>query len=264
MLSPLILVSFAASWLYLPTNMPKLNLRQTLAKVDLLGVITGTAAIILLLIPISDGGHKDMPWSSPSIIAMLTTGSVCLVAFILIEWKWATLPMMPLGMFRKPSVAAMLAQSFLLGNAYYSLIYFLPLYFQNVRGKSPLISAVHVLPLVVVQSCFSTSAGLYMTYMNRYAETIWFGFATWTIGGGLLTLTDETTSFGMTSLFLVSSAWIWLHFPTNARRSTGPLSQGAARGRRLEPQFPTHGWRCSRTSNVLGYIVCNPPIFSPS
>lgn len=104
--------------------MPKLNLKETLAKIDLLGLFLGTAAVILLLIPISDGGHAGTPWDSPMIIAMLVVGAVCLVAFVLVEWKWAELPMMPLSMFRTKSVAAMLGQSFLLGMSYYSYIYF--------------------------------------------------------------------------------------------------------------------------------------------
>jgi hypothetical protein len=111
--------------------------------------------------------------------------------------------MMPLNMFKKVSVAAMLAQSFLLGTAYYSYIYFLPLYFQNVRGKSPLISAALQLPLVVAQSTISTMAGLYMSWFNRYGEIIWFGFGIWTVGGGLLLMANETISIGLISFFLV-------------------------------------------------------------
>lgn len=111
--------------------MPKLNLKETLAKIDLLGLFFGTAAVILLLIPISDGGHSGTPWDSPMIIAMFVVGGFCLFAFIVIEWRWAELPMMPLSMFRTPSVAAMLGQSFMLGMSYYSYIYFVSL------GPSP-------------------------------------------------------------------------------------------------------------------------------
>lgn len=207
LLAPLIMVTVAASWIYLPTNMPKLNLKETLAKIDVLGLLSGTAAVILLLIPISSGGHAGTPWDSPEIIAMFAIGGVCLVAFILVEWKFARLPMMPLEMFKKPSVAAMLVQSFLLGACYYSYIYFLPLYFQNVRGKSALIAACLQLPLVVAQSTLSTMSGLYMSRFNRYGEIIWGGFGIWTLGAGLLVLADETISFGLIALFLILIGW---------------------------------------------------------
>ncbi|KAF2718544.1 putative major facilitator superfamily transporter [Polychaeton citri CBS 116435] len=202
MLCPLILIAAGISVKYLPTNMPKLNVKQTVAKIDFLGLITGTAFVILVLIPISQGGHAGTPWDSPMVIAMLTVGIFCGIAFLFVEWK-ATLPMMPLDMFKRPSVAAMLAQSFLLGASYYSYLYFLPLYFQNVKGLSPIVSAALLLPLVVPQSCSSVLAGLYMSKFNRYVEVIYFGFGIWTVGSGLMIMADENTNVGLVSLFLI-------------------------------------------------------------
>lgn len=203
LLAPLVMIAAGISWRCLPTNMPTLNLRQTLAKIDVLGLVTGTAAVILLLIPTSEGGHAGVPWDSPMIIAMFCVGGACLIAFLLIEWKYARLPMMPLGMFRKASVAAMLMQTFLLGACYYTYLYFITLYLQNVRGKSPLIAAVLQLPLVVTQSTFSTSAGYYQSRFNRYAELIWFGFGIWTVGAGLLVSCDEHTHLGLFCFYLI-------------------------------------------------------------
>ena len=203
LLAPLIMAAVVVSWKWLPTNMPKLNLKETVAKIDMLGLVTGTAAVILLLIPTSQGGHVGTPWDSPEVIAMFTVGGICLIAFIWIEWKWAQLPMVPLGMFRSISVSAMLAQSFLLGAAYYTYLYFLPLYFQNVQGKSPLLSAALQIPLVITQSLVSTLAGLYISYRNRYVEVIWLGFGLWTLGAGLLVLCDDSIHIGLVSFFLV-------------------------------------------------------------
>jgi hypothetical protein len=203
LLAPLTSLVVVASWKWLPTNMPKLNLKETIAKIDFLGLVTGTAAVILLLIPTSEGGHVGTPWDSPLVIAMFSVGGLSFVAFLLIEWKWAELPMMPLAMFRKASVAAMLAQSFLLGAAYYTYLYFVPLYFQNVRGYTPLQAAALQLPLVVSQSSFSTGAGFYMSRFNRYAEIIWCGFGVWTLGAGLLILADDTIHIGLVSFFLI-------------------------------------------------------------
>ncbi|TKA25586.1 hypothetical protein B0A50_05447 [Salinomyces thailandicus] len=203
LLAPLIMVTVAGSWIYLPSNMPKLDVRETLAMIDFLGLFFGTAAVILLLIPISSGGHAGTPWDSAEVIAMFVVGGVCLFAFLLSEWKWAQLPMMPLSIFRKASVAAMLAQSFLLGACYYSYLYFLPLYYQNVRGRSPLIAACLQLPLVVAQSSVSTLSGLYMSRFNRYGEIIWGGFGLWTLGAGLLVLADQNIHIGWICFFLV-------------------------------------------------------------
>lgn len=55
----------------------------------------------------------------------------------------------------------------------------------------------------MVQSIFSISGGLYISKFGRYGEVIWFGFGIWTLGAGLLVLSDRTISLGLVSLFLV-------------------------------------------------------------
>lgn len=97
------------------------------------------------------------------------------------------------GMFHSPSVAVMLLQSFLLGANYYTYLYYLPLYYQNVRGYSILTSALLLLPLVIAQSIFSVLAGQYLSRMNRYGEVIYVGFGLWMLGSGLLILCNRTT-----------------------------------------------------------------------
>lgn len=94
LLAPLAICAAGLSFWVLPSTMPKVNFRETIRKVDFLGLLTGSAAIILILIPVSEGGHEK-PWDSPEVIAMLTIGGVCALAFILVEWKIAKLPMMP-------------------------------------------------------------------------------------------------------------------------------------------------------------------------
>ena len=94
-------------------------------------------------------------------------------------------------------------QSFFVGTVYYSYIYFLPLYFQNVRGMTPLMSAVLQLPLVLIQSTVSTSAGYLISRRNRYIDVIWFGFGMWTLGAGLLILANDTIHIGLVCFFLM-------------------------------------------------------------
>lgn len=106
-------------------------------------------------------------------------------------------------MYRKPSVAAMLLQSFLLGVCYYSYLYYLPIYYQNVHGYSILISAVLLLPLVVCQSVFSVISGQYLSRVGRYGELLWSGFGIWTFGAGLLILCNRYTSAGTISGFCI-------------------------------------------------------------
>ena len=79
----------------------------------------------------------------------------------------------------------MLIQNFLIGIVFYSLLYYLPLYFQTARHESVLTSAALVLPIVIPQAIASALSGQYISRMKRYGEVIWIGYICWVIGTAL-------------------------------------------------------------------------------
>lgn len=70
------------------------NIRSKLAKIDFLGSLLSLGANILVLVPISAGG-ATYAWDSALVISMLTVGGLMWVAFVLVEWKVARLPVLP-------------------------------------------------------------------------------------------------------------------------------------------------------------------------
>lgn len=181
LIAPLMVCSGIASFFLLPEiPMPKGKALQKARLIDWWGLLTGTIAIVLLLIPVSGGGSY-FPWNSPFVISALSIAGIAIVAFILVEWKVSKLPMVPMRMFKTPAVAAILLQNFLFGYVYYAELYYLPIYFQNVRRVSPVVSAALLTPLVVVQSLCSVVSGFYISKFSRYGEVIWLGFSSWTL-----------------------------------------------------------------------------------
>lgn len=78
-----------------PSNQSsKLDFRTVMRKIDYWGILFGSAAIMLILMPVSGGGSY-FAWDSPLVISMLAVGGSCALAFIFIEYKIALLPMMP-------------------------------------------------------------------------------------------------------------------------------------------------------------------------
>lgn len=57
--------------------------------------------------------------------------------------------------------------------------------------------------MYVAHCISSVSGGQYTSRFNRYAEVIWLGFGTWTLGSGLLILAGESTSYGAIAVFLI-------------------------------------------------------------
>lgn len=169
------------AWL-LPQTRVDGSWREKVALIDGWGVSTSIAAVVLLLIPISGGG-TTYPWSSPTVIALLVVGGILAVAFGVIEVAgWPRLPIMPRRLFAKPAARILFTHNFLTGFVYYLSMYFTPVYFQSVRGYSPLISGALVLPLLLGFSAGSTTAGLLIARKGTTNFAIRGGYILWTAG----------------------------------------------------------------------------------
>ncbi|KAL4814296.1 major facilitator superfamily domain-containing protein [Aspergillus spinulosporus] len=192
MLAPLAACSIIVGYFLIPDTAAKDSFRTNLKRIDYFGIIASSIGIIFLLIPISGGGSY-FEWDSPMVISMLVIGGLSLVTFFFIEWKIAVLPMLPMEFFKNRVIVALFLQSFLLGAVYQAYLYYLPLYYQNARGWSPIVSAALTSPLVACQSISSVLSGQYISRCKRYGEVIWFGFGIWTLGAGLTLLFKTTT-----------------------------------------------------------------------
>ena len=122
-------------------------------------------------IPINSGG-SIWPWHSSLIIALLSIGSASLVGFVLTEGFFAKIPIMPLHLFKQRSLTIMLISGALHDYAWQATQYFMPLYFQEVRGFTPLKSAILILPYVLGQSLAGAVSGPLMTRFARYNLTL--------------------------------------------------------------------------------------------
>ncbi|KAH8653488.1 major facilitator superfamily domain-containing protein [Xylariales sp. PMI_506] len=200
--SPLAALVACVSWYLLPSTKPTAGFVENVKKIDFGGVLASSIGVIFILIPISGGGSY-FPWDSPMVISMLIIGAISFVSFIFIEWKVAKLPMMPLMIFENPVVSVLLVQSFLFGAVYQSYLYYLPLYFQNVRQYSVVVSAAFTACMVCIQAICSILAGQYISRMKRYGEVIWVGFGSWTLGSGLMLYWSRETHPGLIALPLI-------------------------------------------------------------
>ncbi|KFY93128.1 hypothetical protein V500_03897 [Pseudogymnoascus sp. VKM F-4518 (FW-2643)] len=188
---PLAILSGIMVAFILPKSVVTGDRKNKVRAIDFYGIIFSTSAILLLLIPVSGGGTYFL-WASPMVISMITLGGICMVIFILVEWKIALMPMIQLRLFREPALFAILIQNFLFGIVYYSHMYYLPIYYQNARQYSPLTAAALTIPFVASQSIFSILSGQYVSRCKRYGEVIWLGYTLWFVASGLILLFNRT------------------------------------------------------------------------
>lgn len=76
----------------LPLKAVKGNIMTKLKQIDYLGSILTLAFSILILMALSWGGTQ-YAWDSAGVLAPLLIGVALLGAFLLVEWKYAVLPL---------------------------------------------------------------------------------------------------------------------------------------------------------------------------
>lgn len=90
--------------LFLHLESPTIGLVEGLKRVDWFGTIFIVVGVVLFLVGLEFGGI-DHPWGSPIIVCFLTFGIAFTIGFIIIEWKCAKFPIMPLR-FHPPPAAS--------------------------------------------------------------------------------------------------------------------------------------------------------------
>lgn len=76
--------------------------------------------------------------------------------------------MIPLRLFNQLSTSVIYLQSALYNGVWQIDLYFLPMYFQDVRGYTPLQNAMLMLPLLLTQSAGGIVAGQITSKLARY------------------------------------------------------------------------------------------------
>lgn len=206
MLCPLNLLVIVVIYVFIKNPVKKLEIiltrKEKFMKIDYIGIFFATACLTLLLIPISGGG-STYPWNSPMIIAMFIVGGGLFFVFLLVEWKFAKLPMIPLRIFKLPMVSLIFLSTFFFGMAYFSFLYYQPYYFEIVKDKDIVHTSLFVLPLVLCQAVMSAVSGQIITYTGHYIYVIITGYALWLLGNCLLLLWNENVNDGVNVVSLL-------------------------------------------------------------
>jgi EmrB/QacA subfamily drug resistance transporter len=144
----------------------KLPVRRREHAIDYAGAAAIVASVTCLLLYLNWRG-PDHGWGEP-LALVLAIASVALAAlFVWIESRAAE-PILPLHLFRNPIFRVGNAFGFLSGMVLFGTIIFLPLYLQAVKGYSPTMSGLALLPAVIGIFSTSITAGQLISRTGRY------------------------------------------------------------------------------------------------
>ncbi|KAI1098290.1 putative efflux pump antibiotic resistance protein [Jackrogersella minutella] len=178
--------------------------REQLARLDWGGMVLFTAGATLFSLPLSWAGSM-YPWDSWRTIVPLIIGILLLGVFTWYESKPLE-AMFPYRIFSNRTAAVTLAGSFIHGLILYTLIQYLPLFFQSVFLKAPLQSAVSMIAFCAVLMAFTGIAALGVEWTRKYLWEIWLGWVFAAVGSGLFGLWGSQTTLAESASFQVIAA----------------------------------------------------------
>ncbi|ATY62562.1 Major facilitator superfamily transporter [Cordyceps militaris] len=170
------------------------SFRDKLKRIDWAGNILLTLAVVSVLIALSWGGAR-YPWSSYQVLVPFLLGILGLVVFHLYEMMpWVKAPILPERLFKRRTPAAALLIAFLQFFTMYYSILGLPIYFQGVKGQTPLQSGVSFLPISTLSVFVGIVAGVIMSKTGRFKMLHVAAFVLKAVGMGLFSHFNRDTS----------------------------------------------------------------------
>jgi EmrB/QacA subfamily drug resistance transporter len=129
-------------------------------KLDILGTVSLTAAVTLLLLALIEG-PEAWGWSDPRTIGFLVGAAVSLAVFFWQERR-APEPMLPLDLFENRLIAVASLGNLLLGALLYSITAYVPMFGQGVLGGTAVDAGTILAPILLGWPLASILAGRLM------------------------------------------------------------------------------------------------------
>ncbi|KAB8218552.1 major facilitator superfamily domain-containing protein [Aspergillus novoparasiticus] len=166
--------------------------RERASQFDPLGAFFFLPAMVCLILALQWGGTK-YPWSNGRIIALFVLFGVLMIAFVAVQvWKRETASVPP-RIIKVRSIAAGVFYSLTLGGSMMVIVYYLPIWFQAIKGVSVVKSGVMNLPLVLSLVIAGILAGIGVSRIGYAVPFMYASAILMSIGAGLLTTFTVST-----------------------------------------------------------------------
>ncbi|KAH8815994.1 major facilitator superfamily domain-containing protein [Xylogone sp. PMI_703] len=170
-----------------------LTVIQRILSIDLIGFFTFAVSCVMFLLGLEWGGDT-YPWKSSTVIGLLCggiLGFICLGGWFVYKGDAALIP--PRLMKDRINLALSFT-AFLQSGGVLIASYWLPIWFQGVKGASPLSSGIRILPMVISQFVASIVCGGLVQKTGYYLPEVVGGNAIVAVGAALLsTMKPDTT-----------------------------------------------------------------------
>ncbi|TGJ80962.1 hypothetical protein E0Z10_g7805 [Xylaria hypoxylon] len=164
---------------------PPATIWQQIWRLDPLGTFFFIPSIVTLLIALQWGG-STYAWSNWRIILLFVLFGVLLFAFGAVQVFLPKTATVPVRVVRRRSIWAATLFMFALAGSFLMAIYYLPLWFQVVKGASATQSGIYTLPFVLSLVVGSTLSGIFTQKVGYYVPAMIASPSLLAVGQGLM------------------------------------------------------------------------------
>ena len=162
-----------------------IGFKERFKQFDPYGTVVFMPCVICLLLALQWGGSK-YPWRNGRIIALFVIFGILAIAFVAIQiWRQENATVPP-RILKQRSIAASVWYVMCLGGSFFVLIYYVPIWFQAIKGTSATESGIRSLPMILSLVIFSLIAGGLVTVTGYYTPFMIASSILMAIGAGLI------------------------------------------------------------------------------
>ncbi|KAM0326759.1 hypothetical protein ACHAQA_006633 [Verticillium albo-atrum] len=170
-------------------------LKEKILQMDPLGTALIMAATISFLLAFQYGGVEHA-WDSSIVIGLIVGFVLMAIAFGVLQWYQGERSMIAPRLIKDRTLYISSIYMFFYAGAYFTLIYYLPIYFQSVDNQSPTQSGVRNLPLIIGVTIATVSSGISITMWGHYTPILVVSAAVATVAAGLIYTLDIGSGSG--------------------------------------------------------------------
>lgn len=190
---PLLGIAFPLVFFFLRLRPIDTSFKSNMKRLDWGGATLSLSGITLFVLPLSWAGSL-YPWQSWKTIFPLVVGILLMAAFSIYESK-PQAPVMPHRLFRSRTAVMTLLGNFMHGAMLFTLLQYLPLFYQAVMLETVIRSAVLLLPTSVTSVAGAVGAVIIVGIVGKgYRWSIRVLWAVMTAGTGILALLEPDSS----------------------------------------------------------------------
>jgi hypothetical protein len=133
-------------------------------------------------------------WSSWRTLVPLILGIFGLIGFTIYSVNMSTEPLIRRTLFNSPTAIVAYIGTLVQGLIVWSLLYYMPLYFEVAKNYSPITSGIAIFPFTFTVAPAAVVVGFIITRTDRYRPSLWIGWFLTTFGMGLLIYLQQSTN----------------------------------------------------------------------